>query len=997
MAADFKPTLDGYKDLKPFVFWAQTTLPTVFDDSLSYYEVLTKLTKMVNVLLENTDTAEHNIEALATVFTQLQDYVNHYFDSLDVSAEVDKKLDEMVADGTLNEIILPIVQHYTEEIIDDVVHEQLSAVVSEQIGPEVANQIDAAIAPQITPKVNSYLAANLPQMVADEVPLAVGEQIDPAVATLLPSVVDEQLPNAVSTEMATALPPVVQSQLPGVVATQIPGAVSSQMPAVLAPIATQQINTLVPNWLATHIHNPSSPPLDDTLGLKNCAAESWYVGRRFFDLQGSPATMEEDKKVVYQTGEVVEAEHWLTFTATVSDKFPCSVGYPHFDLEQDPVVDWTYAYYNANGDYIANSGNTWQGFINWSVVTEPVPDGAATIKFSIQSDAADFVSGDLAVLVFGNGAQIIDAINAIDISIALDDTLTQPDKAADAKAAGDRISALEAADTKTEDFVEYLQDSVMDGCIPYGLHGAIKNAGFTVSADGNTLTLNGHSSATSSQWGTKILISDHLQSWNAYDDPAAAQVNTIPTVNGRVYRLTLNVISGTIDPATGSGGMRLYVKGTTDIFRTIRYGTNTGSITFVGDGQPVRIVLVMQRLIDVTDLKLNIVLKDITDTQNNNLLDSTFADKTISIVGPFTTNMIWTETENGMSKEESIYSYSAGDAIPVTPGDHLYIRIFGGNSTNQNPVTFARNDYTKVTTYEGTRNAWNNFDLYVPEEAAFLLLNTTSMANTRKVEVLKVVGLREKTSFEGCKLSLLGDSLSAIAAYCTHYYYPSEDSDVYSGEQMWWKIVCEQTGMTPLVVGAWSGSCVMPGLRESSITPASDPARCEALNDGTTNPDVILLAVGANDYSYMSDASQFGTWDGKTALGSAADLSDYDTSTFKTAYATMIARIQKAYPNAYLIAITPWYLQRYTTNTGANYLNAIGKDISDYSDAVRDVCRIMHVPCIDGTNIGFNRYNYYPTYSEDSATKATHPTAAGQAQIAKAIIGQLKTLHRLGS
>ena len=142
MSADFKPTLDGYKDLKPFVFWAQTTLPTVFDDSLSYYEVLTKLAKMVNVLLENTDTAEHNIEALATVFGQLQDYVNHYFDSLDVSAEVDAKLDNMVADGTLDAIIQPIVEHYTSEVIDDVVHSQLSNVVSEQIGPEVANQID---------------------------------------------------------------------------------------------------------------------------------------------------------------------------------------------------------------------------------------------------------------------------------------------------------------------------------------------------------------------------------------------------------------------------------------------------------------------------------------------------------------------------------------------------------------------------------------------------------------------------------------------------------------------------------------------------------------------------------------------------------------------------------------------------------------------------------------------------------------------------------------
>lgn len=433
----------------------------MFDDSLSYYEVLTKLTKMVNVLLENTDTAEHNIEVIAETYIKLQDYVNHYFDSLDVSAEVDNRLDEMVEDGTLDAIIQPIVEHYTSEVIDDVVHAQLSAVVSEQIGGAVAEQIDAAIAPQITPKVNAYLDTNLPPLVEEQVPVAVGEQIDPAVSTLLPAVVNEQLPTAVNTEMTTALPPVVQSQLPGVVANQIPGVVSSQMPTILSPIATMQIQTLVPNWLSTHISNPSSPPLDNTLGLKNCAAESWYVGRRFFDIQGSPTTMEEDKKVVYQTGEVTDAEHWLTFTATVSDKFPVSVGYPHFDLEQDPIVDWTYAYYDADGDYIANSGNTWEGFINWGTVTDPVPAGAATIKFSIQSDAADFISGDLAVLVFGNGAQIIDAINAavedVDLSSIIDDTLTESGKAADAKVTGDKINALKNAvdefyDSETVDF-----------------------------------------------------------------------------------------------------------------------------------------------------------------------------------------------------------------------------------------------------------------------------------------------------------------------------------------------------------------------------------------------------------------------------------------------------------------------------------------------------------------------------------------------------------------
>ena len=631
MSADFKPTLDGYKDLKPFVFWAQTTMPTVFDDSLSYYEVLTKLTKMVNVLLENTDTAEHNIEAIAAVFAQLQNYVNHYFDSLDVSAEVNKRLDLMVEDGTLDAMILPIVEHYTSEVIDDVVHAQLSEVVSEQIGGAVANQIDAAIAPQITPKVNAYLDTNLPPLVEEQVPIAVGEQIDPAVSVLLPAVVDEQLPNAVSTEMTSALPPVVTSQLPGVVATQIPGAVASQMPAILSPIATQQIQTLVPNWLATHISNPSNPPLDDTLGLKNCAAESWYVGRRFLDLQGSPVTMEEDKKVVYQTGEVAEAEHWLTFTATVSDKFPCSVGYPHFDLEQDPVVDWTYAYYDANGDYIANSGNTWEGFINWGVVTEQVPDGAATIKFSIQSDAADFISGDLAVLVFGNGAQIIDAINSINISIALDDTLTQPDKAADAKAAGDAIGAVDdkvdAVDAEVDAVsvkTDYLEDCILNNSIPYAKNGSGSTTyqGYTayLTQTGNIAVLNGTSGATSGQGGTKIQACGNFVMWNGTTTPDAAKVFPIKLKAGRTYRLQINEISGTRTPDAEIGvgwiEARIYASTSTSQLAACRLDIDqTSAFLDYTPQEDLNVTLrwLWGRRMECTDYTLQFLLKDVTD------------------------------------------------------------------------------------------------------------------------------------------------------------------------------------------------------------------------------------------------------------------------------------------------------------------------------------------------------------------------------------------------
>lgn len=165
MAADFSPELGAYKSLKPFVFWAQATLPTVFDDSLSYYESVSKLTKMINTLLENVDTSEKNIERLAQAYDELQGYVNAYFDNLDVQNEINNKLDSLAQDGTLSNLIEPF--------LPDIVASQLGDVVDDQIGDVVADQIDDVVEEQLpdqftlgangSARISEWLAANITQ------------------------------------------------------------------------------------------------------------------------------------------------------------------------------------------------------------------------------------------------------------------------------------------------------------------------------------------------------------------------------------------------------------------------------------------------------------------------------------------------------------------------------------------------------------------------------------------------------------------------------------------------------------------------------------------------------------------------------------------------------------------------------------------------------------------------------------------------------------------
>lgn len=91
--------------LRPFRFWCQKVLPLVYDDSLSYYELLCKVINYLNSLVTDTNSLIDNVEALNAQMNRLQEYVNTYFDSLDVQAEVDNKLDEMAGAGELDVLL----------------------------------------------------------------------------------------------------------------------------------------------------------------------------------------------------------------------------------------------------------------------------------------------------------------------------------------------------------------------------------------------------------------------------------------------------------------------------------------------------------------------------------------------------------------------------------------------------------------------------------------------------------------------------------------------------------------------------------------------------------------------------------------------------------------------------------------------------------------------------------------------------------------------------
>ena len=129
MGANFTPTLSGYSGQGAFRFWCQKVLPLVYDDSLSYMELLAKVVNYLNNTISDVANAEDNISKLANAYEELQDYVNEYFDNLDVQEEINRKLDEMAIDGTLNSYVAPLVPTLVSTWLNENVDPVGSAVI----------------------------------------------------------------------------------------------------------------------------------------------------------------------------------------------------------------------------------------------------------------------------------------------------------------------------------------------------------------------------------------------------------------------------------------------------------------------------------------------------------------------------------------------------------------------------------------------------------------------------------------------------------------------------------------------------------------------------------------------------------------------------------------------------------------------------------------------------------------------------------------------------
>lgn len=95
----------------PFKIFCQKVIPLAFDESMSYLELLYVLLHYIqDVLKPAINNNAEAVEELQNLYIELQNYVDNYFENLDIQTEINNKLDEMAESGQLADIITAYLQ-----------------------------------------------------------------------------------------------------------------------------------------------------------------------------------------------------------------------------------------------------------------------------------------------------------------------------------------------------------------------------------------------------------------------------------------------------------------------------------------------------------------------------------------------------------------------------------------------------------------------------------------------------------------------------------------------------------------------------------------------------------------------------------------------------------------------------------------------------------------------------------------------------------------------
>ena len=235
---------------------------------------------------------------------------------------------------------------------------------------------------------------------------------------------------------------------------------------------------------------------------------------------------------------------------------------------------------------------------------------------------------------------------------------------------------------------------------------------------------------------------------------------------------------------------------------------------------------------------------------------------------------------------------------------------------------------------------------------------------------ISIMGASTST-FDGISNDVNSNSTIGINAP----YYPK--AFLGDAADTWWMRTIDALDLKLCVNNSWSGSCV------STKTDGAEKAACmdrafQLHNDVLgIEPDIIVLIIGGNDalrgydVGEYSDAQDIYDAEKQTYIG--------DCALFSHAYATMVHKVKRRYPNAavYACSMLHWQTRKHD------------KGVAQYNAAVEKIAKEFGVTYVDF----YHETAICPeTEGDYFHTDGVHPNKNGFAQMAECIV---RTLRRL--
>lgn len=245
-------------------------------------------------------------------------------------------------------------------------------------------------------------------------------------------------------------------------------------------------------------------------------------------------------------------------------------------------------------------------------------------------------------------------------------------------------------------------------------------------------------------------------------------------------------------------------------------------------------------------------------------LDLSFHKYNYVIPVTFNANTYWHNNNDVAEMLDYASSYSASDPIEVQSYQKIKIYAYSMHSSNQETIFITDDNYNILYSNHGTRDAYNTFNIYVPNGGTKLLITTDQSkafsATTPKYEIKNNNSIFE---FADKNIAIIGDSISTngnLTDNNPHGNVPEiriTEDDVgveLSAYVTWWDVFTneEGTSFTNKTIGGISLTDDMIGT-EITFTPTGDDVGKQIGVPNNANPagmnvwwEILVERLGFN-------------------------------------------------------------------------------------------------------------------------------------------------------